>query len=903
MNTEQLQAKIQSVFERLNNEQLNRIKIADPVKERMTKHLLKQYGKQLITKTEEEQEKFVIGYVVECYIKTIFENPDSKTYKKIILPRENLYHNIMRDFHKEENEKDRIVFIRIATFLYINRPKDIGIDTQLEKMYRKYLLDQRVKKEEPKKKSSFTPPKKEVTFFEKYTAQKYKDWLLVFQSIMCTFTLEEKQILQKSTSPNTEEYQEIEKRMDWAKRYYFMLKRMYKSNFEFSQELIRITTTMYPENALKYLQKKVYHSIDFTEDMIQKELEILSKKEGEQYGRMLQFLGIVPYDEQTNLLDIFIDGQNWLQYLKEQRKEKYTLYHRFFKTENTTVRKVFETFQYEYPMFYQIIIKCHGQSLLEWHQLSKEETKTYEDAIKKLRQMIIKVQKNAATIVEEGKLMVKKRKEATLRHKTIYEFFEGEEKSTVDHLVNVLKSDPPAYEIIQKAYTETLINCQELTKEEKKKLQEVIKQMRMILKNKRTLQKMVECDDKEKINQALNILKEENPQYIDILIKRHGKTQVEWHNLSKEQQEDELYHQAIKKMKQLLNPKRKKEKDQINGKEVFQLTSKAKRIKIMKRLKRVRPELYEIVVQKNGEMLEDDNRCLVDEKKYVQAIKLLQKFLIPTTQTLYSYYPDKTIAEVKKAVEKLKTINQVDYDIIIQCHGPKLIERNPLTTQEGIRYSQAKLKLKRILYPTFSIENQFPKVSHEKLVSLIDACQDTHPQYYQVIYKRAGKSLLEWNTLTEEERKIYYNAISYLKRNTKEESLKELLKESLTMEKRKLVLIKERRRQRSAKELASTYSVEEEQIYQIFAENLLLFGNQIPNILEEIIQNSQKGYEYLKQSKHYHYLIKNTEREVLEYWKQRLLMEQQFKIKQYIKIISPRKKREQTIQKEEDVLK
>ena len=63
---------------------------------------------------------------------------------------------------------------------------------------------------------------------------------------------------------------------------------------------------------------------------------------------------------------------------------------------------------------------------------------------------------------------------------------------------------------------------------------------------------------------------------------------------------------------------------------------------------------------------------------------------------------------------------------------------------------------------------------------------------------------------------------------------KEILKSSLKNSRSMLYLIKERRRNISIQELSQKYSISKEKIGIIFANNLLLFGSLIPEVIQEL---------------------------------------------------------------------
>ena len=118
----------------------------------------------------------------------------------------------------------------------------------------------------------------------------------------------------------------------------------------------------------------------------------------------------------------------------------------------------------------------------------------------------------------------------------------------------------------------------------------------------------------------------------------------------------------------------------------------------------------------------------------------------------------------------------------------------------------------------------------------IEELKEKRPTYYDLIIKKHGITLEEVHPLTTKENDIYIYGVKMmgktLARIEKERKtmITKSLKESLSM----LYLIKERRRNTTIEELSQKYSISKEKIGTLFANNLLLFGNLIPEMIQEL---------------------------------------------------------------------
>lgn len=138
----------------------------------------------------------------------------------------------------------------------------------------------------------------------------------------------------------------------------------------------------------------------------------------------------------------------------------------------------------------------------------------------------------------------------------------------------------------------------------------------------------------------------------------------------------------------------------------------------------------------------------------------------------------------------------------------------------------------------------------------LEELKEKRPTYYDIIIKKHGITFEEVHPMTTKEHDLYIHGVKMmgntLARIEKERKtmLKKSLKESLSM----LYLIKERRRNTSIQELSQKYSISKAKIGMLFANNLLLFGS----LISEVIQELNDLNIPMEASKHYQFYQEYT---------------------------------------------
>ncbi len=150
--------------------------------------------------------------------------------------------------------------------------------------------------------------------------------------------------------------------------------------------------------------------------------------------------------------------------------------------------------------------------------------------------------------------------------------------------------------------------------------------------------------------------------------------------------------------------------------------------------------------------------------------------------------------------------------------------------------------------------NYFLYNSMEDIQYAVQELKEKRPTYYDILIKKHGDTLEGVYPITTKENDIYTYSLKMMSKTIAriEKERKKMLKKSLKDSLSILYLIKERRRNTSIQELSQKYSISKEKIGTIFANNLLLFGSLIPEVIQELndlnipIENS-KHYQFYQE--------------------------------------------------------
>lgn len=807
----------------INNPNLNREQIAE--------HLEKQLQK--------------------CIVQTFKKNVNSKYSELILNGYMFLYHRINEILKIEENENSLTIFREcIVKLLERNRYSD----TELLIIYKKEILNY-LNAKKPNKKRELSSERITPAEKTKYLLEKTFEGDIQILYFIVSALEEEERTWIRSIKNSTQiedlnKNQKIENKIKIGIRFYFMLCWKNLRYVEANEELKRILLNQKFQYQLKKYQQKFYESLQLPQTMIQKELEELRKNNKERYDAINIFLGNTEYQAE-NQDYILQETQSWIQEITN-KEEKYikenSLFAHFPKIPREHIRLIVSCFKNEEPIFYLILIKYYGESLCENFEITVEETKLLQDAIDKIKEILIKEKRKIIKIDEKERIFLKR------NNRSLYSKFPNEDKELIGKIVKYLKEDyPQYYEIIIARHGENLLSWNKLPTSQNMKYYDVLKKIRNILfkiksgelkidENKLKIDKSLYAkfpeEKKELIEKIVEYLKENYLQYYEVIIARHDKDILGWNPLS--QSQNLHYQDALKKIKNIIA--------RINS----------------------------------GEIKISDNKLNID-------------------RSLFSKFPNENKELIEKAVKYLKENDSEYYEIIIARHDKDLLGWNPLSQSQNHQYQDAlrrinnilnkiksdkvkifdnKLKINRDLYSRFPEEKNSNRLAtrfqdEELMLKVLEKTREINPEYYQSFIKYNQDNLDENHILSQQEKEQQNVAIDFIHQELKEtkKRLKAHLQETLIENKKELVIIKEKRRGLETNIIAQKYRLKEEEIYRIYANNIMLFGSLIPTIIEEILSESDDGFAYLVNSKSFQCLLNNISKETILSWKQKILQE------------------------------
>lgn len=231
-----------------------------------------------------------------------------------------------------------------------------------------------------------------------------------------------------------------------------------------------------------------------------------------------------------------------------------------------------------------------------------------------------------------------------------------------------------------------------------------------------------------------------------------------------------------------------------------------------------------------------------------QIIKVANRF----ANNLRKKQEKKKNAEISNSIiENLKKYPEL-YRFL--CEGPS---KNAAILNELLKNKSIILKREPELI-NINLKNKFPNNTVCEIKFAIEKMKYTNPKYYNIIIKRYGVNLLEDHKYERAEKEDFNNAIARIRSLLKHTDLKQgfiLAKKELNTSKENLQIIKSRRKQMNTESIAAQYQKSVIEIYQLFAEKLLLFGSLVPDIIIEIINKCPSGIDLLLESEHFKFLV------------------------------------------------
>jgi len=227
-------------------------------------------------------------------------------------------------------------------------------------------------------------------------------------------------------------------------------------------------------------------------------------------------------------------------------------------------------------------------------------------------------------------------------------------------------------------------------------------------------------------------------------------------------------------------------------------------------------------------------------------------------------------ALIEKVLERLSWVKPQYYQIFIKRHGESLNEWNVMNQKDNLLYHEALRYFERVLngdvkkwFETSvgrTLYLRHPNTPAYEINDIVSFYHDFFPKRYHILLKRHGSSFLEWNKLLNEEQNLYTNTNKDIARLLKMRSLhfgaaRSFCKNVFLENPDILTMIKKKKQGVDNQKIIAGSSITEEQLYEIFAQNILLFGYKAPKIIFEILISTPYGIEYLKNSNQFLYLF------------------------------------------------
>ncbi len=508
-----------------------------------------------------------------------------------------------------------------------------------------------------------------------------------------------------------------------------------------------------------------------------------------------------------------------------------------------------------YPKQQQWLYKKFGPQLDKNGEWTQEESKQYFVIKKNIQKLL------------NGHLQPHKNNFIQIFQDLLNEY--GEE--TVLTAITILqKSDPKLAEIIYKRHGTTLQENSSLQKNECILYEHGVKKMTSILNDMcktETLKDLYPEVSIEELKEKIGNLENVNDR--QILYKRYGENLNEIHDI--ENKDQIILLEALTKLKEQFALKS----------ELLKFFPKKDRAIILTMLELEDPKSMEILKSVHGPKLNYQREIKPEEQnQYKLARKRLKKIgwlksKLDAHQNLFAYKLGEE-SQVRLALKALNREYPELYKIIIKRHNEDFLGINPLNDEEKVEYFKALTKI-YIMSPRKS-NTSLEKYSIEQIQEKMALLKTQNPNYYEILVKYHGTNFESQRQVSKEDITTYWNARAKLSRmlgnqthtnkfsNVQTISYQELLKKTLKKHQKDLAIIKAKRRQEKTIEISKKYGIEVEVLYRIYAQNLLFFGNQIPEILREIIQNSKKGRYYLLNSIHMRYLINHLSPDEIQKW-------------------------------------
>lgn len=263
------------------------------------------------------------------------------------------------------------------------------------------------------------------------------------------------------------------------------------------------------------------------------------------------------------------------------------------------------------------------------------------------------------------------------------------------------------------------------------------------------------------------------------------------------------------------------------------------------------PEYYEIITKKYGKNLQEFYILSEKEENILQLALQKMQELLEQEKTGQITLDKEEFLIYERNIEKLiANLNPSEKQWLIkkvqQWSSKTLQNKCEITDEYLLKYSVNKLKMINFEYYQAIINVHGTDLKTYKK-------ENTNQKYYQAVNELK-------NTIKRSKRELE-------ERKAKIEQVKESLN-SLTKEER--AIIKEKRKGFDTYFLSQKYHKSTENIYELFARHIILFGDQMPQIIREILLNCKEGANYLMASKTMASVLSNMSPKEILKWKREL---------------------------------
>lgn len=182
---------------------------------------------------------------------------------------------------------------------------------------------------------------------------------------------------------------------------------------------------------------------------------------------------------------------------------------------------------------------------------------------------------------------------------------------------------------------------------------------------------------------------------------------------------------------------------------------------------------YQVIIDRFGKTLTENNNDY-DRALFDCAINRLRRIANENSKdvsTLYSVLDKYSSDKINSALEILKEFYPKKYSMLVKRHGDDFLKWHIMSQKECAKYNIAKKKLVEILEEgnkcifcySMTFYDKFPEYDEVFLKNQLELFKYEKLKHYQIIIKRHGTTLLEWNKLNDDDSVFYGSALRVFK--------------------------------------------------------------------------------------------------------------------------------------------